>query len=312
MSKIINNNEFIKKLKEIAKLPTTYYSVAGGNWAKWNGTSWNFDCVILIKAILWGWNGNKEASHGGAIYASNGVYDDNADQIINRCYDISTDFSNIAIGELLWMNGHVGIFIGQGEVIECTAAWEGKVLSSNIDSKGRRIRNGIQVGCWKKHGKLPYIEYITQINGNINTNTEVNIFYRVKTEKHGWLPEVCNLEDYAGWEDSTIVGLAMRTDKGSLRYRATTVSGKVLGWVTGCDINDYINGWAGNNEPIATIEAEYFTPDDIVKSSGYKYLYYKVNEYPYQIDLIRNITNGLDGYAGIKGQPITKFQAEIK
>lgn len=156
----------------------------------------------------------------------------------------------------------------------------------------------------------------TALNGEENKSTEVSnqvdVFYRVKTQKHGWLPEVKNLEDYAGWEDSPIVGLAMRTDKGSLRYRATTVGGKVLGWVTGCDINDYINGWAGNNEPIATIEAEYFTPDDIVESSGYKYLYYKVNDYPYQIDLIRDIAKGLDGYAGVKGQPITKFQAEIK
>ena len=31
--------DFISKLKEIATLPTTYYSVAGGDWAKWNGSS---------------------------------------------------------------------------------------------------------------------------------------------------------------------------------------------------------------------------------------------------------------------------------
>ena len=159
MSKVMTRDAFIKKLKEIAILPTTYYSVAGGDWAEWNGKSWNFDCVILIKAILWGWNGSRTSSHGGAKYGSNGVYDDNADNILKRCSNVSTDFSKIESGELLWMDGHVGIYIGNGDVIECTAAWEGKVLYSKIDSSGRRSRNGRQVYSWKKHGKLNYIDY---------------------------------------------------------------------------------------------------------------------------------------------------------
>lgn len=150
---------FIEKLKEIEGLPTTYYSVAGGDWAKWNGTSYNFDCVILIKAILWGWNGDKNHAHGGAIYGSNGVYDDNTEGLIARCKNISTDFSNITPGEILWMPGHVGVYIGNRQVIECTAGWESKVLYSNVDSSGRRTRNGSQIYSWKKHGKLPYIDY---------------------------------------------------------------------------------------------------------------------------------------------------------
>lgn len=151
--------DFISKLKHIESLPTTYYSVAGGDWAKWNGWSWNFDCVVLVKAILWGWNGNKNSSHGGANYGSNGVYDDGTEQIISRCKEVSTNFSNIKPGELLWMPGHVGVYVGNGNVIECTAAWEGKVLYSKIDSNGARSRNGKYVYAWKKHGKLPYVDY---------------------------------------------------------------------------------------------------------------------------------------------------------
>lgn len=176
MSKVFTANEFIKKLKYVASLKTTYYSVSGGAWAKWNGKSWNFDCVILVKAILWGWCENKNHAHGGAKYLSNGVKDDNADGIINRCSNVSTNFTNLTPGELLWMKGHCGIYIGNGEVIECTAAWEKKVLYSKIDSKGRRIRNGIQVGSWKKHGKLNYIDYADEVKKeevkSANTNTK--------------------------------------------------------------------------------------------------------------------------------------------
>ena len=138
-------------------------------------------------------------------------------------------------------------------------------------------------------------------------SNNVNVYYRVKTQKHGWLPEVKNLEDYAGWENSPITGLAIKVDKGSIKYRVTTISGKTLGWINGYDINDYISGWAGNGEPIALVEAYYFTPNNI---RPYQYAYYKVNDYPYQKDLIKG--NGFDGFGGVKGVPMTKFQIYIR
>ena len=44
--------------------------------AKINAASANtfgFDCVCLIKALLWGWDGNAADGYGGAKYGSNGV-----------------------------------------------------------------------------------------------------------------------------------------------------------------------------------------------------------------------------------------------
>ena len=132
---------------------------------------------------------------------------------------------------------------------------------------------------------------------------KIDIYYAVKTKKYGWLSEVKNLDDYAGYKNEKIIGL--------IRYRATTISGVKLGWVTGCNMYDYKNGWAGTNkgDVLATIEVEYFTPKDIAQSSGYQYAKYKVNNYSYQIDLYK--TNGMDGYAGKKGVACTKFQAYI-
>ena len=43
-----------------------------------------FDCVGLIKGVLWGWNGSN-TTNGGAKYESNGVPDVNANGLINKC-----------------------------------------------------------------------------------------------------------------------------------------------------------------------------------------------------------------------------------
>ena len=127
----------------------------------------------MIKGILWGFNFNKSASHGGAIYGSNGVYDDTADNIINRCTNVSRDFSNIEIGGLLHMSGHVGIYIRNGQVVESTA-WYGKTIISNVDSNGRRSKDGNNGGYWEEHGKLQYIDYST-IKPVVNNTKYLNL-----------------------------------------------------------------------------------------------------------------------------------------
>ena len=143
----------------------------------------------------------------------------------------------------------------------------------------------------------------TSNQNTVSKNNEVNIYYRAKTKENGWLPEVKNLEDYAGYKNNKIIGLAMKVDKGSIKYRVTTVSGKQLGWITGCNINDYIKGWAGNGEAIALVEVFYYTPNNI---RPYKKAKYKVNNYGWQYDTEKS--NNQDGYAGVKGVSVTKFR----
>ena len=146
----------------------------------------------------------------------------------------------------------------------------------------------------------------SKLNGSSTksiTNNQVNVFYQVKTREDGWLPMVKNLEDYAGNSNHKITGLAMHVDKGSIKYRVTTTTGKKLGWITKHDLKDYYNGYAGNNNPIATIEVMYYTPNDI---RPFKYAKYKVNDYAWQFDL--ETKNGQDGYAGAKSVPATKFR----
>ena len=159
--------------------------------------------------------------------------------------------------------------------------------------------------------KMQYIaDEANKINGygSATSDTKANVYYRVKTQKHGWLPEVKNLEDYAGWENSPITGLAIRVDKGSIKYRVHIKGGNWLPYVTGCNINDFNNGFAGDGKNIIdAVEVYYFTPNDI---RPYKKAKYKVNDYPYQLDNEKG--NGMDGYAGVYGVNATKFQIVIE
>lgn len=116
-----------------------------------------FDCVGLIKAVLWGWKGDSSKSLGGAVYASNGVPDISADQMITKCKGVSTKFSDVQVGELLWCKGHVGIYIGGGLAVESTPKWDGDVQITAVGNIGKK--SGYHTRTWTKHGKLPYVDY---------------------------------------------------------------------------------------------------------------------------------------------------------
>ena len=151
-------NDFVNTAIKIANSPTVYYSVAGGAWCKWNGSAWNMDCVCMIKGIVWGFNFNKSAAHGGAVINESICPDVNANGLINICKNVSTNFNNIEYGEVVHMSGHVGIYIGNGQVVESTA-WFGKTIISNIGKDGKRTKDGKNGGYWQNHGKLPCIDY---------------------------------------------------------------------------------------------------------------------------------------------------------
>ena len=144
-------------------------------------------------------------------------------------------------------------------------------------------------------------------NSQISTNV-VNCYYKVRTQKHQWLPEVKNLDDYAGYENSPITGLAIKVDKGSIRYRVHLKGKGWLPFVTGYNIEDFNNGFAGDGvSVIDCVEVYYYTPNNI---RPFKKAKYKVNDYPYQYDNEKG--NGQDGYAGVYGVSATKFQMIIE
>ena len=170
----MTNQEFINKLLNIVNNYKTIY--AYGTWgqvltndiinSKANQYAWwytaerkkmlknlvgkgyyVFDCVGLIKSVLWGWCGNG-TKNGGAVYQSNGVPDVSANGMIAKCKDVSSNMNNIEMGEAVWMDGHIGVYYKNGQVIECSPAFQNKVMITKLSQRK-----------WLKHGKLPWIKY---------------------------------------------------------------------------------------------------------------------------------------------------------
>lgn len=141
--------------------------------------TFGFDCVCLIKAILWGWCGNKSANYGGSVYESNGVPDIGADAMIKKCVGVSTDFGNIIPGEVVWKQGHIGIYIGDGLAVESSPAWDNCVQITAVGNIGKK--QGYNTRSWTNHGKLPYITYVQQEEvkeeqkGEITVNIELTV-----------------------------------------------------------------------------------------------------------------------------------------
>ena len=198
-----------------------------------------------------------------------------------------------------------------------------KKYNWGIDRVTKHQDYGNHKYCPHRTLDMGWNRFINMIKAKIEDKPEpssnvVNCYYKVRTQKHGWLSEVKNLEDYAGWENSPITELAIRVDEGSIKYRVhikeikdsngnIIVKGRWLPYVTDYNIKDKINGYAGNGNIIDCVEVYYYTPKNI---RPYKKAKYKVNDYPYQYDNEKG--NGQDGYAGVMGVPATKFQIIIE
>lgn len=194
MGLVMKADEFIKRLKNIATNYKTLYVMGcfgapmnDKNKARYTNNhdynkaparvrminsasndTYGFDCVNLIKAILWGWSGDKSKTYGGAQYKANGVADEGADTFFrNRC-SASSDWNNIEPGEAVWMNGHIGVYIGDGLAVECTPAWENDVQITAVGNIGTKA--GYNTRKWTSHGKISYIDYSKTVNTESNNN----------------------------------------------------------------------------------------------------------------------------------------------
>ena len=197
MSYTMTVNAFLNKLKNVLNYKTLYVHGCFGAPmnSKYkerykNNTSYNrqparqamidaaskdtfgFDCIGLIKAIAGDWSASLTANYGGTKvnqetngisygtahmpdYSANGLFDVNNKYMLN----VSKDFSKIKPGAVLHMDGHVGVYLGDGKVIECTPKWSNNVQLSNLGNIGNVAGN---YRIWTEYGYLPFIDYTEQ------------------------------------------------------------------------------------------------------------------------------------------------------
>lgn len=178
----MKNDEFVYRMKNVLNMKTYYVMGCYGSRLgvdyvnydlqynvqhrdqiekKYNTKplTFGFDCVCLMKAVLfWGFTGDTSKPFGGA------VYDKATDVSIAEIATHSTrsnDFENIEIGEFVFIeNSHIGVYIGNGEVIESTPAWKCGVQRTLLPWRNSTNYEKLPVRSWDFHGKYDKIDFV--------------------------------------------------------------------------------------------------------------------------------------------------------
>lgn len=173
-------SEFVERIQQLPQLKTLYvkggwgaplnsynkkrvinaYTYNAQRAAKINAASaetYAFDCCGIVKSVLWGFSADPTKNNGGAQYKANDVPDLSEAGFLRVCTYVSNDWSKIIPGACLFMDGHMGVYIGDGKAVESTPIWaDGCQFTrvNNITAKGRG--NG---RTWSKWGLIPYVDY---------------------------------------------------------------------------------------------------------------------------------------------------------
>lgn len=138
-----------------------------GYYTKWNDYPTQYgkrvhDCSGLIKGYMM-----SESATGKPVY--NKTYDLSANGTLRACKE-SGKISTIPElqGVLVFYDGHVGVYIGNGEVIEARGHMYG-VVKTKLSARP-----------WQKWGKYPFISYgeekAESVSGKIDTVKEVQLW----------------------------------------------------------------------------------------------------------------------------------------
>lgn len=142
----------------------------------------------------------------------------------------------------------------------------------------------------------------TSDNESNDEDADIDIFYQAHLVGGAWMPEVKNLEDFAGFEGREIDGIRARVSNGHIRYRVKCVGAQVyLPWVD--DSEDYAGLYG---RVIDSLQMEFYG----VEGYEVKYRVALLNDdyLPFVYDY--NSVDD-DGFAGMDGYSIDRLQAVI-
>ena len=133
------------KLKQYPLKVTPYLSFIRANWL---GKPVQ-DCVGLIKGHYW------TNDDGKIVYKLDGLPDVSANGLRNTAKEKGLIATLPEIkGLIVWKRGHVGIYIGNGEVIEAHGTRSGVIKT--------RLTKTVNDTGWKEWFKCPFIDYVSE------------------------------------------------------------------------------------------------------------------------------------------------------
>lgn len=306
-----------------------------GNFTESNRKSSEIDTLVIHYT---GNNGDTAENNGN--YFKNNVVETSAHYFV----DDTTVVRSVADKNIAWHAGDwdincrsIGIEIA-GSTTECTGkTLENVILLTQRLMKKYNIKKDKVIRHYDANGKicpgfwcgsaakdklwreqfLNKLDTSSETSEQEKTNADVKptIEYCVFADGE-WLPTVKGLSDFAGIAGEAISGIAIKVSKGKVKYRVHTKGGKWLNWVTGFNLEDDVNGYAGIlGVEIDAVQVYYTTPKDVKSAHG---SYYKatyrvsaVNEdyYDWQHDDEKDSKQ--DGYAGSFGKAIDRVQITL-
>ena len=119
-----------------------------------------FDCVGLIKCFMW-----HDYSEKNASYYNKEVPDKNETGFFNEATEKGTiDTIPEIPGLMVYQPGHIGVYLGNGQVIEATAAFDKKIVITYF--KGNHPDTSYKRATWTHWFKMPYLNYDVQEETN--------------------------------------------------------------------------------------------------------------------------------------------------
>lgn len=294
-----------------------------GNFTESNRKSSEIDTLVIHYT---GNNGDTAENNGN--YFKNNVVETSAHYFV----DDTTVVRSVADKNIAWHAGDwdincrsIGIEIA-GSTKECTGRTLENVIALTKElmkkyniSKERVIRhydaNGkLCPAFWcgsQQKDRLFREQFWNKLDEKAEENKELKkptLTYRVYADNK-WYDEVKGLSNIAGRKKQAISAVAVKVSKGNIKYRVHLLNGDWLPWVTGYDIDDDVNGYAGiKGKVIDGLQVEFSGVGDY--KATYRARKQGKNKFmPYQHNTEHDTEQ--DGYAGLFGAKIDGLQITL-